>query len=278
MYLHKPVQPTYVMAAMSRREADFSGCAETPMIVLTGAESESTADAGSLRVGVPGTDLAGHCVIRAVAVPSTSPSVVAPHASADAALAASGIAAAATPDCAALAASTAAASSSKQPSCHAAAPSLLMLDSSSVPMLPAFGSPEEWAYFQSWANGAVFNHAVQHIPPADIDFMERAMAKIGRTGSRLETAVNLAYCRLSNRICDACMWKPARGSRRHESRLRLCSGCCLAWFCSEECRSKAHARTYEKNRSKHLLRCCVALASAPLDDGPMSITVVSLKE
>jgi hypothetical protein len=168
----------------------------------------------------------------------------------------------------------------KKPRHDTAKPVLTLVDSPSVPFLPMFGSKEEQAYIRSWGGGAVFARAVDCIPDADIDHVAAAIASLGSLGSRsvrAHIAADLAYCRLSNRICDSCLWKPAAGSRRHESRLRLCSECCLAWFCSENCREAAHARTSEKNSSKHLLRCGVDAASAPLDDGPMCIALLTLK-
>ncbi len=151
-------------------------------------------------------------------------------------------------------------------------PPLLMVDSSSEPFLPAFASEEEKATILSWEDGAVVARAISSIPAVDVDYL--LASGTGTEDSRLRWF--LAYTRLSNRICHGCEWKPAP-DRRHHNRLRLCGACCLAWFCSDECRERAHARTHSKGTSKHLLRCKTD-ASGPLDDGPMCIVVTHLRK
>lgn len=135
------------------------------------------------------------------------------------------------------------------------------------PILPPHGSHALTDEVLSWG---VFETAVKHIPSADV----AAVTSVCTASPPERVAVILAANRLMNPICEGCGWKPGP-DRRHHCRLKLCAGCCLAWFCSQEC----VARNVLEGTSLHGARCVndpEALAAAPLDTGPQAIAIVPL--
>ncbi len=151
------------------------------------------------------------------------------------------------------------------------ASTLLNVDENAPAALPPFASDAEVRYIYSWKDGAIMQRALQNIPASDV-----ALCREVVRGAVDDLPPSLAYNRLSNRICDACRWKPSPETRLHENRLKLCSTCCQAWFCSEECREHARVHAAEPGASKHALRCGVDRATAPLDDGPMKLVFAKL--
>ena len=147
---------------------------------------------------------------------------------------------------------------------------LLLVDTPDVPTIPEFGS-ESLPVIATWkhpSGATVMGVAAAHIPDADIKLL---LAARGQRGDDTEAVASimfdLAANRLFKRVCDGCGWRPG-ADRLHCSRLKLCSTCCSAWFCSEACMTLAEA----ENRSAHHLRCRGG-SEAPLDHGPMGVAV-----
>ena len=94
-----------------------------------------------------------------------------------------------------------------------------------------------------------FRKAVSNVPDADVRVIQQMSTEKMTTDDYLRTM--LAFNRWANRICDQC-W-----DKSDLSKLRACSECALAFYCSTECKEKASV--------KHAERCCNR--AGPLDDG-----------
>lgn len=128
--------------------------------------------------------------------------------------------------------------------------------------LPPHGSDEFARYVQTLRlpDGVnVLSHAVVNVPAGDIELVrEVAPANSNQGDLRISLALNL----LMNRICENCEKKPhVRGA------LKLCSACCLAWYCSESCQ-QAQWQT-------HQLRCCKP--DGPLDKGAQKLVFCKME-
>lgn len=120
---------------------------------------------------------------------------------------------------------------------------------------------------------SILNKAASNIPDCDVkyirDFFEKEKSLYGKERNEAESLIKnddhlrvmLALNRLQNPICDTCCKKGP------DVELRICSRCCLTFFCSPEC--------LEKGRDVHMLRCC-RVKDGVLDNGPMRIAIVKV--
>jgi len=98
--------------------------------------------------------------------------------------------------------------------------------------------------------------AMASLPDADI---EHVRAAIDIPESEWESLRYHLVCnRLANRICEAC------GDKHDLTKLRLCSGCHLSWFCGSTCA--------QRQWKIHQLRC--GKTDGPLDTGFQAIVMV----
>jgi len=79
-------------------------------------------------------------------------------------------------------------------------------------------------------------------------------------GEDLQLRTNLAFIRLSNRICN----DPNCGKKNVLRELRLCEGCKSTWYCNADCQ----LRDWEK----HSAWC--GNPDARVDDGPLAFVAV----
>ena len=148
-----------------------------------------------------------------------------------------------------------------------ASSSSLLLAVDSGERLPDFGTAEEAAYIFGWEGGRVLHRAMRNIPNTDVAYVRN---RTGSTDEDEKIRLSLAINRLSNRICEACCWKPS-SDRKHHNRLKLCAACCCAWFCDDACLAKAKEEVLLDGKSTHDLRCCKP--QGPLDRGPQAIAI-----
>lgn len=109
-------------------------------------------------------------------------------------------------------------------------------------------------------NDNLIQNAVIHIPLNDIHLVAEKMAHYQEkemneqffTQNYSDIVYQLAFIRLSNRICDHC---------GNKDNLQICENCYLTWYCNRACQ--------EAHWNKHKLRCCNK--RGPLDEGYQKI-------
>lgn len=132
--------------------------------------------------------------------------------------------------------------------------------------LPSFGSQESIIYYTSLMledGKNLFFTASNNIPLVDINTVINQCPSNEPFEQRCPMLKQqLAFNRLSNRICEAC------GDKSDIRKLSICTDCCLSWYCSKECQVR--------HWSTHKQRCCNI--NGPLDNGYQQIAILKIDE
>jgi len=102
-----------------------------------------------------------------------------------------------------------------------------------------------------------FRHGIKHVPDEDIAYLRKFIPNEEIPYGDFQLKMMIAQNRHMNKICDYC-W-----NKQNTSKLFVCSGCYLTFYCNKECQ--------QKHWHKHKLRC--GKKDGPLDDGPQRITI-----
>lgn len=130
--------------------------------------------------------------------------------------------------------------------------------------IPFPGSPQQVQYITTLTTDSgenVFMKGIQNMPNADINVIAEKMTSsmIHPEARYVQASQMLTFNLLSNRICEQC------GYKTDIRELLICTGCCLAWYCSKTCQ--------ENHWGTHRLRC--AKKDGPLNTGYQAITLVN---
>lgn len=108
-------------------------------------------------------------------------------------------------------------------------------------------------------NENLFLKAINNLPTTDINYVFEKTNMPQSVQNLNHIRTGLVFNLLTNRICENC------GDKSNIIKLKICSECCLSWYCSEKCQ--------HEHWDSHKLRCCKP--DAPLDNGYQKITLVN---
>lgn len=106
-----------------------------------------------------------------------------------------------------------------------------------------------------------FHNGINYVPDADVTYLKNFISCDEVPHGDFQLKMMIAQNRYMNKICDYC-W-----NKKNPSKLLVCSGCYLTFYCNIECQ--------RKHWNKHKLRC--RKTDGPLDDGPQKIIIFEKK-